>query len=84
MNNYSYETIELKKHDLIEFKILYSYKQNRIGIVTSIETDLNFSYMVSILTADLLEIIPYGIIEYKILWIKNITVYIKMGLKLET
>jgi hypothetical protein len=57
---------ELKIGDLIEFNYLFSNEKNKIGIVLEIKKDLNFCYMITILSNNLLEKIPWGILESKV------------------
>ena len=59
--------LDFKVYDLIEFNYLFSNTENKIGIVMDIEEDANFSYMITILSENSLEKIPYSIIDSTIL-----------------
>ena len=62
---------DLKKGDLIKYNFLYSNEKEKIGIVYDIKKDLNFTAMVYIIGNKTKDIIPYSIMEYNILDIKN-------------
>ena len=62
---------DLKKGDLIRYNFLYSNEKEKIGIVYDIKEDLNFAAMIHIIGNKTTDIIPYSIMEYKILDRKN-------------
>ena len=62
---------DLKKGDLIRYNFLYSNEKEKIGIVYDIKEDLNFAAMIHIIDNKTTDVIPYSIMEYKILDRKN-------------
>ena len=62
---------DLKKGDLIRYNFLYSNEKEKIGIVYDIKEDLNFTAMIHIIGNKINDVIPYSIMEYKILDRKN-------------
>tara|TARA_B100001287_G_C22273297_1_gene340407 strand:+ start:339 stop:545 length:207 start_codon:yes stop_codon:yes gene_type:complete len=62
---------DLKKGDLIRYNFLYSNEKEKIGIVYDIKEDLNFAAMIHIIGNKTTDVIPYSIMEYKILDRKN-------------
>ena len=58
---------DLKKGDLIKYNFLYSNEEEKIGLVYDIKKDLNFSAMIFVVGNKKYDIIPYNIMEYKIL-----------------
>ena len=62
---------DLKKGDLIRYNFLYSNEKEKIGIVYDIKEDLNFTAMIHIIGNKTKDVIPYSIMEYKILDKKN-------------
>ena len=61
----------LKIGDLIRYNFLYSNEEEKLGIVYKIKKDLNFSAMVYVIGEKTTDIIPYSIMEYKVLDRKN-------------
>ena len=54
----------------ILYNYLYSNDLDRIGIILKIKEDVNFAYMVTILTESAtIEMIPYNVMEYNVLWL---------------
>lgn len=52
----------------LRYNFLYSNEKHKIGVVLEIKKDLNFAYVVTILTQSLkIETLPYSILEYKII-----------------
>lgn len=62
---------DLKKGDLIRYNFLYSNEKEKIGIVYNIKKDLNFVAMIHIIGNKTTDVIPYSIMEYKIIDRKN-------------
>ena len=62
---------DLKKGDLIRYNFLYSNEKEKIGIVYDIKEDLNFAAMIHVIGNKTTDVIPYSIMEYKILDRKN-------------
>ena len=62
---------DLKKGDLIKYNFLYSNEKEKIGVVYDIKKDLNFAGMIHIISGKIIDVIPYSIMEYKILDRKN-------------
>lgn len=62
---------DLKKGDLIRYNFLYSNEKEKIGIVYKIKEDLNFSAMIHVIGDKTTDIIPYSIMEYKVIDRKN-------------
>ena len=62
---------DLKKGDLIKYNFLYSNEEEKIGVVYDIKKDYNFSAMIHVINDKIIDIIPYSIMEYKILDKKN-------------
>lgn len=62
---------DLKKGDLIRYNFLYSNEKEKIGIVYDIKKDLNFAAMIHIISNKTTDVIPYSIMEYKVLDRKN-------------
>ena len=63
--------LDLKKGDLIKYNFLYSNEKEKIGVVYDIKEDLNFAAMIHIISDKIIDVIPYSIMEYKILDRKN-------------
>lgn len=52
----------------IKYNYLYSNDTDKIGVILNIKEDVNFTYMITILTeSSVIETIPYNIMEYSIL-----------------
>lgn len=52
----------------IKYNYLYSNDTDKIGVILNIREDVNFTYMITILTeSSVIETIPYNIMEYSIL-----------------
>ena len=62
---------DLKKGDLIRYNFLYSNDKEKIGIVYDIKEDLNFAAMIHIIGDKTTDIVPYNIMEYKVIDRKN-------------
>jgi|TARA_B100001059_G_C17797453_1_gene563929 hypothetical protein len=62
---------DLKIGDLIRYNFLYSNEEEKLGIVYKIKKDLNFSAMVYVIGEKTTDVIPYSIMEYKVLDRKN-------------
>ena len=62
---------DLKKGDLIRYNFLYSNEKEKIGIVYDIKEDLNFAAMIYVLGDKTTDIVPYNIMEYKVIDRKN-------------
>ena len=62
---------DLKKGDLIKYNFLYSNEEEKIGVVYDIKKDYSFSAMIHIINDKIIDVIPYSIMEYKILDRKN-------------
>lgn len=57
-------SLDVEVGNLIAYNYLFSNEGNKFGIVVKIEEDLNFGFMLHILSKNLIEKIPYTIIEY--------------------
>lgn len=58
----------LSLNDCIMYNFLYSNEKDRVGLVIKIKEDVNFAYMITILTdRSEIDIIPYNVMEYKVL-----------------
>jgi len=62
---------DLKIGDLIRYNFLYSNEEEKLGIVYKVKKDLNFSAMVYVIGEKTTDVIPYSIMEYKVLDRKN-------------
>ena len=62
---------DLKKGDLIKYNFLYSNEKEKIGIVYDIKKDLNFTAMIHVVGDKTTDVIPYNIMEYKVIDRKN-------------
>jgi hypothetical protein len=60
--------MDLKVGDAIKYNFLYSNEEVKFGVVTKINRDVNFAYMIYIAGQDNeIDIIPYNIMEFDIL-----------------
>ena len=58
----------LKVGDAIKYNFLYSNEEVKFGVVTKINSDVNFAYMVHIAGQNSeIDIVPYSIMEFDIL-----------------
>mgnify|MGYP001357191065 CR=1 FL=1 len=62
---------DLKIGDLIRYNFLYSNEEEKLGIVYKIKKDLNFSAMIYVIGNKTTDVVPYSIMEYKVLDRKN-------------
>jgi hypothetical protein len=62
---------DLKIGDLIRYNFLYSNEEEKLGIVYKIKKDLNFSAMIYVIGNKITDVVPYSIMEYKVLDRKN-------------
>ena len=62
---------DLRIGDLIRYNFLYSNEEEKLGIVYKVKKDLNFSAMVYVIGEKTTDVIPYSIMEYKVLDRKN-------------
>ena len=57
--------MDLKVGDCIKYNFLYSNEEEKIGLITQIKEDYNFSFMVYVIDNNCkVDIIPYSIMEY--------------------
>jgi len=60
------ELMDLKTGDCIKYNFLYSNEEEKIGLVTKIKKDNNFSFMIYLVdNKGNIDVIPFNIMEYK-------------------
>ena len=60
--------MDLKVGDAIKYNFLYSNEEIKFGVITKINRDMNFAYMIHIAGQDNeIDIVPFSIMEYTIL-----------------
>ena len=58
--------MDLKTGDCIKYNFLYSNEEEKIGLVTKIKKDNNFSFMIYLVdNKGNIDVIPFNIMEYK-------------------
>ena len=58
---------KFKKGKLIKYNFLYSNEEEKIGVVYDIKKDNNFGAMITLMTDNKFEFVPYSILEYTII-----------------
>ncbi len=58
---------DLKIGDTIVYSFLYSNEETKIGIVTNIKKDINFYAMIYLLTDNEIDVVPFNIMEFRVL-----------------
>ena len=56
---------DLKTNDLISYNFLFSNEKEKFGVVLNVKEDLNFCFIVEVLSEDGKIDLPAGIIEYR-------------------
>ncbi len=60
------ELMDLKPGDCIKYNFLYSNEEEKIGLITKIQKDNNFAFMIYLVdNKGGIDIVPYNIMEYK-------------------
>ena len=58
---------KFKKGKLVKYNFLYSNEEEKIGIVYEIKKDNNFGAMITLISDNKFEVVPYSILEYTII-----------------
>ena len=57
--------MDLKVGDCIRYNFLYSNEKEKIGLITQIKKDVNFSFMIYLVDDEgQVDIVPFNIVEY--------------------
>jgi len=57
--------MDLKVGDCIRYNFLYSNEKEKIGLITQIKKDVNFSFMIYLIDDEgQVDIVPFNIVEY--------------------
>ena len=58
--------MDLEIGNCIEYSFLYSNEEKKIGLITQIKKDVNFSFMIYLVDEKgQIDIVPFNIMEYK-------------------
>lgn len=52
--------------NIIDYNFLFSNEQRKVGLVTKIKKDKNFSYIIYVVVDNQIEMIPYSMLDYRV------------------